>query len=769
MSKTLHIKAAGAPLEICWDRLGVPHIFAQNTEDAFIGMGYAAGYERLWQIHLSCLYANGCAASVLGKRFLTQDALHRTFDVPSQRIGIPESDGDWIVDAYLEGLNVYVDELLEVPPEFEQAGTEPRRFTRSDIASRYRFSSWFQHHSWVEKIYLAKLMAAHGLDHWRNHVRRLSKDDEELVEALKEPFLRLDPAVAKLLVPDVPLSGSNNWAVRSRHTTSGAPMLAIDPHQPLSIPNTFFHVHLSTPGWDAFGASFPGMPYFMMGYNRDLAWGLTTGFIDNYDVYIERLHNDDALRYLIPTGWKQVEVREEVIEIKDEEAIKVPVHLTRHGPMLEPLIEQLGWRAPREDEYRTVVRWSLGMNPTSAGTLARLPLAKTSKEFGEYLFENDVTPMVNNIICVDRNDDLRRWIVATLPKREGVTGVLPFPGWDERYDFAQSEALDLLVEHNPDKGFAVTANNDTMGERGSFPIHNFPTHNARADRIAELLESAIHRGELFTPKTFETMQLDLVDVRARQVVSEILKCLEQSDDSDITKARQLLSEWDYKATADSAAACLYYVFMERQWHLDFMERALANENLDTSLIKSLAKACPGLIRFDVSDFMAKNSPWTKWTGLLDEVIIRHIKSAFSALQDDLGDVSNWTWGALHQVRFGHSLRKFAPWRRLSVGPDPIGGSSTTLRMALHTASSSEGSQDKGHVSFRVYLAPVFRLVVDLADPDHSSFVIAGGNDGRPDGEHVLDQYRAWLSGEYYTLTLKREEIEVEDTWKIDNQ
>jgi len=769
MSKTLRIKAVGAPLEICWDRLGVPHIFAQSTEDAFIGMGYAAGYERLWQIHLSCLYANGCVASVLGKRFLTQDALHRTFDVPSQRIGIPESDGDWIVDAYLEGLNAYVDELLEVPPEFEQAGTEPRRFTRSDIASRYRFSSWFQHHSWVEKIYLAKLMAAHGLDHWRNHVRRLSKDDEELVEALKEPFLRLDPAVAKLLVPDIPLSGSNNWAVRSRHTTSGAPMLATDPHQPLSIPNTFFHVHLSTPGWDAFGASFPGMPYFMMGYNRDLAWGLTTGFIDNYDVYIERLHNDDALRYLTPTGWKQVEVREEIIEIKDEEAIKVPVHLTRHGSMLEPLIEQLGWRAPREDEYRTVVRWSLGMNSTSAGTLARLPLAKTSKEFGQYLFESDVTPMVNNIICVDRHDDLRRWIVATLPKREGVTGVLPFPGWDERYDFAQSKAVDLLVEHNPDKGFAVTANNDTMGERGSFPIHNFPTHNARADRITELLVSAIHEGERFTPKTFETMQLDLVDVRARQVVSEILKCFEQSDDSDITKAHQLLSDWDYKASADSAAACLYYVFMERQWHLDFMERALANENLDTSLIKSLVKACPGLIRFGVSDFMAKNSPWTKWAGLLDEVIIQHMKSAFSALQDELGDVSKWTWGELHQVQFGHSLRKFAPWQRLSVGSDPIGGSSTTLRMALHMASASEGSQDERRVSFRVYLAPVFRLVVDLADPDHSSFVIAGGNGGRPDGEHVLDHYRAWLSGEYYTLTLKREEIDVEETWKIENQ
>ena len=408
MSETIYIKATGAPLEICWDRLGIPHIFAQNREDAFIGMGYTAGYERLWQIHLSCLYANGCAASVLGRRFLTQDALHRTFDVPSQRIGMSESEGDGIAEAYLEGLNAYVDELSEVPPEFQHAETEPRRFTLTDIASRYRFCSWFQHRAWIEKIYLAKLMASHGADRWRNHVRRLSKDDERLVETMNEPFRRLDPVVARLLVPDVPLSGSNNWAVRSSHTESGAPMLATDPHQPFSIPNTFFYVHLSAPGWDTFGASFPGMPYFMMGYNRDLAWGLTTGFVDNYDVYIERTHENDKLRYLTPAGWEPVDVREEVIEIKNQKDIRIPVHSTRHGPMLEPLIEGLALQTPREDEYRTVVRWSLGVNPTSAGTLARLPLAKTAEEFGGYLFENDVTPLVNNIICVDRHDDLRR-------------------------------------------------------------------------------------------------------------------------------------------------------------------------------------------------------------------------------------------------------------------------------------------------------------------------------------------------------------------------
>jgi len=769
MAKTVKIKGAGAPFEICWDHLGIPHVFAQNRANAFIGMGYTAGYERLWQIHLSCLYANGCAASELGRRFLMQDALLRTFNVPAAGYPLPESDGDWVVEAFLAGLNAYIDDLPEVPAEFKHAGTEPRHFTRTDIASRYRFSSWIQHRSWVEKIYLAKLMAGHGVEYWKNHVRRFSKEDEKLVELLKEPFLRLDPIAARLLNPDLAFSGSNNWAVRSRHSASGAPMLATDPHQPFSIPNTFFFVHLSASDWDAFGASLPGLPYFMMGYNSNLAWGLTTGFVDNYDVYIEKVDPDNPRRYLTPQGWELMDVHEETIEIKGEKSVKLQIWRTRHGPVLETLYEQLEWRPPREDDYRTAVKWTLGLNPTSAGTLALLPLAETSEEFGRYLFENNVTPLVNNIICVDRQDDLRRWVAATLPKREGITGILPFPGWDAQYDFPQSTAEDVFVEHNPDCGFTATANNDTMGERGSFPIHNFPANSARADRIIERLEAEIDRGKLFTPAVFESIQNDLTDLRARELVPQLLSRLEQSDDPDVIRAYELLSAWDFKADLDSAAACLYYVFLTKLWHLDFIERVLSTHNLDIDLIKRLALTCPGLNLFRISDFMKEGSPWAAWPHVMDEVIAGHMKASYLALRDELGEESHWAWGDLHQVQFWHTLRQSEPWKKLTVGPDPIGGSATTPRMTLYMGPGVGPSRQEGQLAFRVYHGPVYRLIVDLADPFHARFVIAGGNSSRPDSKHILDHYQTWLAGDYFTLALKREEIDVEEEWFIENE
>jgi acyl-homoserine lactone acylase PvdQ len=90
-------------------------------------------------------------------------------------------------------------------------------------------------------------------------------------------------------------------------------------------------------------------------------------------------------------------------------------------------------------------------------------------------------------------------------------------------------------------------------------------------------------------------------------------------------------------------------------------------------------------------------------------------------------------------------------------------------MARHMGPGLDPLRDSGEPPFRVFHGPAFRLIVDLADPDHTKFVIAGGNGGSLDGEHMLDHYPAWLSGDYYTLTLNRDEIDVEERWHIEAQ
>ncbi len=771
------VEGADAPFDIVWDSLGVAHVYATTIADAYRGMGYAAGSERLWQTHLSCAFANGEAAALLGERWVRQDATQRACNVHGGETKLLASDGDWVVDAYLQGLNSWVQGLAEVPPEFLHADAEPREFTRADVAARYRFTSWFQHKSWTEKMLLGRLMATHGVDYFRDYALHFSATDEALIAELREPLRALDLGAVELAYPEVngdptaaqalsSLSGSNNWAVQGRLSASGKPMLATDPHQPHSIPNTFFYVHLHAPGWDVFGAAFPGVPYFMMGYTRDVAWGLTTGFVDCYDVFVEQLRRPvgatteaDFSEHRVHSGWQPLKRRIETIAVKGGASREVEVVQTSHGVLLESLQESLGMRDSPAPDVQTALYWSFDQVPTSAGALARLPLAKSAEEFGELLFENDVCPLVNNIICVDADDNLRRFVATTTPARQGATGSVPLAGWRKDCEFSLSTAAQLVAEVNPTRGYSFTANNDTMEERGEFYIHNFPINSARADRIEQLLTSA----DRFSVDDFTAMQLDLLDLQAVELVPQLIAQLRGSADPQLLLACELLGEWDCKATLSSRAACIYYLFMGNFWQRDFMQEVLGDPVLNL-----LPVGAPGLNRFDISRFLAEGSLWKKHHFELRACVRAAMTAALSTVSAALGDdATRWRWGDLQQISFKHSLAKFQRWEDMRVGPDPLGGSPTTLAMAMHVVNSVDGSarQSTGDAALcRVYHGPAYRLVVDLGDPDHAQFVIAGGNGGQADSPFVANQYPAWLAGNYFTLCLKREELIVASEW-----
>ncbi|MEM7221145.1 MAG: penicillin acylase family protein [Pseudomonadota bacterium] len=764
------IAGAEAPLDIVWDDIGVAHVYAQSKADAYRGMGYAAGRERLWQIHLSCAYANGEAAALLGERFVAQDALARACNAPGARFAaeLPTSAGDWIVDAYLDGLNAAVDGLDEVPPEFVHAGVVPRHFTRSDIAARYRFTNWFQHRSWSEKILLGRLMGRHGADRFRRHVLHFSAADERIVTEHAAIYAELSltalPLAQPLMTPKARegLAGSNNWAVTGALSASGKPLLAMDPHQAHAIPNPFFYAHLSTPDWDAFGTAFPGVPYFMMGYTRDIAWGLTTGMVDNYDVYVERMRGDE---YETSDGWRPVETRIESIPVKGGGHRDVPIRATRRGPLLDDLLDALSPEAPANAnarEYRLALRWSLADLPTAPGALACLPLATSAEAFGATLFEDDSCPLVNNIICVDRDNHLRRFIAASLPVRESVTGSVPLPGWEPGwepgYDFAQTTERQLTVEVDPPQGFALTANSDTMGSRGAFPIHNFPVNPARADRIRELLDT----GESFTSADFEAMQADLKDLAAIRALPDVLALLAETQDPDLQMAARLLGRWDGHATPASAAACLYYAFQDLFWPGRFMHTVLGDDAL-----KVLPSGAPGLNLWNVARFLEPGSPWTTDRSLLVKTVCDAMRQAVTNVRRELGDdEAEWRWDALHQVAYAHALAGQPDWSHLQQGPDGVGGSANTLAMAAHAGSGPGSERRPGEPAFRVWLGPAYRLVVDLAQPEQSRFVIGGGNSARPDSQLTTNQYPSWLENRHHDLYWDRARLEVHDLWVV---
>ena len=161
-----------------------------------------------------------------------------------------------------------------------------------------------------------------------------------------------------------------------------------------------------------------------------------------------------------------------------------------------------------------------------------------------------------------------------------------------------------------------------------------------------------------------------------------------------------------------------------------------------------------------------DSPWGDHELLLKTTIQEEMRKVVDRVKFSLGsNHSKWRWGDLHKIQFWHSLSKHNTWQKLKVGPDDIGGSATTLGMSLHIGKGP-GATLNNEVPCRVYHGPAYRLVVDLADPDHAKFVIAGGNGGRPDSEFCLNQYSQWLKGQFFTLNLNRKEVDQYAVWQF---
>lgn len=85
-------------------------------------------------------------------------------------------------------------------------------------------------------------------------------------------------------------TGSNAWAVSGKHTKSGKPILANDPHLDNNIPSYWMQTQLlfqNEKGEEEYvsGVSMSGVPLVMIGKTKHWAWGYTTNIIDTSDLY----------------------------------------------------------------------------------------------------------------------------------------------------------------------------------------------------------------------------------------------------------------------------------------------------------------------------------------------------------------------------------------------------------------------------------------------------------------------------------------------------
>ncbi len=99
------------PVDVIRDQMGVPHVFAKTTHDAYFAVGYLHASDRLFQMDSSRRQASGTLAELLGPSALASDAQLRTFGLrraATRSLAELSPQSKAILEAYAAGVNAWL-------------------------------------------------------------------------------------------------------------------------------------------------------------------------------------------------------------------------------------------------------------------------------------------------------------------------------------------------------------------------------------------------------------------------------------------------------------------------------------------------------------------------------------------------------------------------------------------------------------------------------------------------------------------------------------
>lgn len=234
------------------DARGVPHCWGATLEDLAFAQGWSAAIDRAWQIEVERRRSEATVAELVGDG--DWDEFAAAAGLPeiarAAAAGLDPRTEAWLL-AFVDGVNDGLDDGASRTPEFAAAGVRPERWDPWSPAGVFL----------VQHV----LMGSFGHQLWRRHVRATLGED----------------ALDLLSHKGVPLGGSNAWALTGSRTSTGAPMIAADPHRVLEAPGIYQQVRLSTPSTEVTGLAFAGVPGVAhFGHTGSVAWAITHAMAD---------------------------------------------------------------------------------------------------------------------------------------------------------------------------------------------------------------------------------------------------------------------------------------------------------------------------------------------------------------------------------------------------------------------------------------------------------------------------------------------------------
>jgi penicillin amidase len=796
------IDVTGLPLsdfvEVIRDERGIPHIYGTNVDDILFAQGYVHAQDRFWQLEFWSHLSTGRLASLIGEPGVGADLLFRTFGFHKVALEEyenlePEFKNDLI--NYTAGINAYIESrpqnrlslehfvLQFLNPEYVVGTYEPHyplawaKMMAYDLNGNYtsEISNSKTFNTLSPEIYNL-LIPPYPEEHpyiveeWEGRGTFASTGKANNFQQMTQSFF------IKYVTKDMQTNqslGSNSWVVDGTLTDTGLPLLANDPHLSVQLPAIWYEngLHCFPKNrdcqLDTVGFSFAGSPYVIIGYNSDIAWGLTNMGPDVQDLFIEKINPGNENQYQVDDEWIDMQRTTEIIEVAGSDPIVIEVRETHHGPIVSDrsfpinLSSEEGESTFREearidlpDNFAVSLSWSALIPGETFVGIRDFNYASNWEEFREATKKFHVP--AQNLLYADRDGNIGYQSPGKLPiRRDGLHGDLPIEGWLSENDwqgFVDFEELPYTL--NPSSGYIITANQSVH------PDQPWPNYYARGYR-AEAIERVINQymsGKI-SVDDMQAMQINNFDYSAAYVLPYVFNNV-YIDSQVLTELKEwAISEEKFEMNIESTGAAAWAVFYKTLAEQTFEELVVfdnagneislqpGNSDSTSEIFRTLLKD-PNHIMWDDVNTSGKEN----LTDILERTLSISDKTIVEIF--DSSDSDDWEWGKIHTITYPTNLLGEAGIPILTglvnIGPVETSGSNFAIN------STDWGFGD----DFTIGSYPSMRMVVDLSNLDNSRTVLPSGQSGHVMSKYYDDQVDNWIENDMYQNYFSREVVEL---------
>ena len=661
------IKGHAGPIKIELDQNLIPHIQAETESDLFLGQGFITAKHRLWQMDFQNLAASGQLSKVIGPKALELDKFQRRFGIPeaARRSGLEMMKNPKTriaLEAYSEGINQAISSWpkRQLPLEFKILDYGPEKWKPENTGLLLKRMAFTLSGNSDDKD-LNKILETFG----KSVVDQLFPThlpDEEPIIPKGTPW-----NFAKLTIPKVPVSmgwtdttdtsipinsgpkledddeiGSNNWAVSGRKTKSGFPILANDPHLSMKLPATWYVAELKAPGYHCMGATLPGAPGVISGFNENFSWGVTNGYPDVTDWYRVVFKDNTKKYYWMDGVWKPIKRSIMNYEVRGQMTVTDTMYWTDFGPLVYQRKEKPFQNNIPEGH---ALRWTA--HDPGNELLAFLRLNHLSSvDQVPFALSTYMCP-AQNFVVADKKGNIGMFAqLGKIPVRWNEQGKFLLMAGSADHHWAGYIPKDQLPKSiNPKSGFVSSANQipaDTI-----YPYYLGWDYYAveRGKRINQVLGS----DSMFTISSMIRLQNDNKNLWAEKTLSTMLQMV-KSKSKKAKWATDILSKWNRNNDPNEIGPTLFEtwfgIWMDRVWGDNFKSGLRYPDKHVTWQI---------LVEKDNSDWFDISKTKKMETG--SELMAEAFHFALDSLERRLGEFqenkAQYLWGNFKGTKVGH--------------------------------------------------------------------------------------------------------------------